>query len=71
MSEGFKNEIKEGYKAKSKWQRVIETLKENESLEDHAADLPFKLNKGLIFRVSGDGLAESLCIPGKAASTVF
>ena len=70
MSEEFKERVKEGYKVDPRCIRLRAMIEENAGLRENAADIPYKLVRGLIyFKDPEQGMR--LCIPQPLVHTVF
>jgi hypothetical protein len=72
LHDEFKSRITAGYETDKYWGRILQQLKDNAQLGHNAAQLPFALEDGLIFRTSfGLSTVWRLCVPQACLGELF
>lgn len=69
MSEGFREQLIEGYK-EPRWERIRATIQANEALGENAAKLPYGIIRNLLYYKDA-AKGYRLCIPSNLHKEVF
>ena len=70
MSNAFKQRLVQGYTADPRWIRIQDIIERNRALGEDAADLPYKLLRGLIYYKDVE-FGLRLCVPQPLVGEVF